>query len=112
MFLTNAWSAGYIPPAQGARYQVAFGGASLANGLTNTLTFTNGLFKVDPGQTNNLGLTNSLATGVLDGSFTFPSARNAHLFYGAFVSPALGGSGYFLDTNSQTGWFVITGIDP
>jgi cyclophilin family peptidyl-prolyl cis-trans isomerase len=112
VFLTNAWSAGYVPPTPGARYQIAFGGASLANGLTNTLTFTNGLFTVDRGQTNNLGLTSSLATGVLDGSFTFPSAKNTHLFYGAFVSPALGGSGYFLDTNSQTGWFVITGIGP
>jgi hypothetical protein len=28
--------------------------------------------------------------------------------YGAFTSPTQGGGGFFLDTNSQTGWFEIT----
>jgi hypothetical protein len=109
---TNSYSAGYVPPAEGS-YQIVFGGASLANGLANTLKAgTNGLFIVESGQANNLTLTNNPATGALSGSFYYPTARTAHNFYGAFVSPALGGSGYFLDTNSQTGWFVITRIAP
>jgi len=108
LFLTNAWSAGYIPPSPGS-YQIVFGGATLTNRLTNTLKAgTNGLFTVVSGQANNLTLTNK----PLSGSFSFPSARNTHSFYGAFVSPDQGGSGYFLDTNGQTGWFVITGIAP
>jgi hypothetical protein len=111
LFLTNSYSAPCIPPVKGTRYQIAFGGASLTNGLTNTLTVgANGLFTVDAGQTNKLALTFTPKSGVLTGSFTYPSAKSAHNLYGAFVSPSLGGSGYFLDTNSQTGWFEITGI--
>ncbi|MGD0412730.1 MAG: hypothetical protein ABSC18_13630, partial [Verrucomicrobiota bacterium] len=109
---TNSYAAGYVRPAEGS-YQIEFGGASLTNGLANTLKAgTNGLFIVEPGQANNLTLTNNAASGAVSGSFSFPTAKTAHNFYGAFVSPALGGSGYFLDTNSQTGWFVITRIAP
>ena len=64
------------------------------------------------GELNGGTLTNNLASGLLSGSFTFPSGAGARNFYGAFVSPAQGGSGYFLDTNSQTGWLVITGLAP
>jgi peptidyl-prolyl cis-trans isomerase A (cyclophilin A) len=113
----NASSDGYIPPANGTRYQIAFSGATLTNGLTNTLTVTNGIFAVDPDQTTNLNLeltftTSGSKTGAVSGSFSYPSSKSDHKFYGAFASPALGGSGYFLDTNSQTGWFEITLLHP
>ena len=52
--------------------------------------------------------TNGTGAGALKGSFLYPTAKVTHNFYGAFISPALGGFGYFLDTNSQTGWFQIT----
>jgi hypothetical protein len=61
----------------------------------------------NPGQTNQLKLTFTPKTGVLSGSFVYPTVKVTHNFYGAFISPALGGSGYFLDTNSQTGFFQI-----
>ena len=110
LFPANSWSAGYIPPAQGTHYQISFGGGSLPNGLTNTLTAgANGLLTVDAVQPMDLALTltNNLASGLLSGSFTSPSGASARNFYGAFVSPAQGGSGYFLDTNTQTGFFKI-----
>jgi hypothetical protein len=108
LFLTNSSSDGCVPPAAGTHYQIAFGGASLTNGLTNHLTVAaNGLFTVDASQTNKLALTFTPKSGVLTGSFSYPSGLVTHSFYGAFVSPSLGGSGYFLDTNSQTGFFEI-----
>ena len=65
------------------------------------------MFHVDPGQTNGLALAFIPKSGVLTGHFSYPSIKVTHNFYGAFISPALGGSGYFLDTNSETGWFEI-----
>ena len=109
VFLTNSWSVGYFPPANRTHYQIAFGGASLPNGLTNTLTVgTTGQFTVDTGQTNNLALTLNTKSGVLTGSFSYPSGKITHNLYGAFANPSQGGAGYFLDTNSETGWFEIT----
>ena len=109
VFLTNSSSASFIPPANGTHYQIAFGGASLTNGLTNTLTVaTTGQFTVDAGQTNKLALTLNLKSGVLTGSFSYPTAKITHNLYGAFANPSQGGSGYFLDTNSETGWIEIT----
>ena len=93
----------------GSQYQMALGGASLAIGLTNTLTFgSNGLFTVNPGPADKLALKLSTNSVLLTGSFSPPSGTNTNSLYGAFISPALGGSGYFLDTNSQTGWFQIS----
>ena len=78
-------------------------------GLKITLTVgTNGQFAVDAGQTNRLALALNAKSGVLTGSFFYPSGKSAHNLYGAFASPSLGGAGYFLDTNSETGWFEIT----
>jgi cyclophilin family peptidyl-prolyl cis-trans isomerase len=115
---TNAFSATCIPPTNGTRCQIVFGGATLANQLTqltNTLTVTNGVLTVDANQTTNLNLKLTFTspgakTGPLSGSFSYPSSKSSHKFYGAFINPAQGGSGYFLDTNSQTGWFEITEI--
>jgi hypothetical protein len=110
LVLTNSYSAGYIPPARGTSYQIVFGGATLTNGLTNLLTAgSNGWFTVDADQALNLALTlTNLGSGVLSGSFSYPSGRTARSYYGVFGNPAQGGSGYFLDTNSQTGWLKIT----
>jgi cyclophilin family peptidyl-prolyl cis-trans isomerase len=114
LFVTNSSSFGYVPPVPGTHYQITFGGASFTNGLTNTLIVsTKGQFTNDFGLDNTNQLTLSLTTngpgiGALSGSFLYPTAKVTHNFYGGFISPALGGSGYFLDTNSQTGWFQIT----
>jgi hypothetical protein len=113
LWLTNSYSFGCIPPVAGTHYQIAFGGATLTNRLTNTLTVgTNGQFTVDASQTNQLTLMFIPKSGVLTGSFSYPSSKSNHALSGAFISPALGGSGYFLDTNnSETGFFEI-GIVP
>jgi len=114
--LADAFSANCIPPVSQTRYRIVFSGAALPNPLTNTLTVAaNGLLTVDANQNPNLNLklafiTPGAKTGALSGSFTDPSSKSAHKFYGAFTSPAQGGSGYFLDTDSQTGWFEITEI--
>jgi hypothetical protein len=110
MLITNASSALFVPPVKGNQYRIAFGGASLTNGFTNIVTFTtNGLFTNLPGgQAPKLLITLNSKTGVLTGSFTPPSGLGTNKLYGAFTSPTVGGSGYFLDTNSQTGFFEIT----
>lgn len=108
LFVTNSSSYGYVPPVPGTQYQIAFGGASFTTGLINKFTVAaNGTFTANSGQTNQLKLTFTPKTGVLSGSFVYPTVKVTHNFYGGFISPALGGSGYFLDTNSQTGFFQI-----
>lgn len=97
----------------GTHYQIVFGGASFTNELTNTLTVSaKGQFTNNSGlpNTNKLTLnltTNGTTSGALSGSFSYPSGKVTHNFYGGFISPDGGGSGYFLDTNSQTGFFQI-----
>jgi hypothetical protein len=66
------------------------------------------VFTINSGQTNKLTFTFTRATGALNGSFSYPSGKSVHNFSGAFISPSQGGLGYFLDTNSQTGWFQIS----
>lgn len=113
LFYNNSYSSSYIPPVPGTHYQIAFGGSSLTNGLTNTLVISpKGLFTVptDAINTNQLTLTlttNGLNTGALIGSFTYPTSKITHALRGAFISPAQGGFGFFTDTDSQTGWFEI-----
>jgi cyclophilin family peptidyl-prolyl cis-trans isomerase len=115
LFLTNSYSSTFLPPVAGTHYQIVFGGASFTNELTNTLTVSaKGQFTNNSGlpNTNKLTLTlttNGTTSGALSGSFSYPSGKVTHNFYGGFISPspALGGSGYFLDTNSQTGFFQI-----
>jgi cyclophilin family peptidyl-prolyl cis-trans isomerase len=112
-WFTNAFSTPCVPPVAGTHYQIAFGGASLTNGITNTLTVgTSGLFTVDADQTNHLVLTLTRKSGVLTGSFSYPRGTVVHNLYGAFANPTQGGSGYFLDTNKETGFFEITPIAP
>jgi cyclophilin family peptidyl-prolyl cis-trans isomerase/lysophospholipase L1-like esterase len=112
MLITNASSASFVPPVKGSQYQIAFGGASLTNGFTNTLAFTtSGVFTNLPGgQAPKLLVTLNSKSGALTGSFTPPSGKGTNKIYGAFTSPTVGGSGYFLDTNSQTGFFEINEI--
>ena len=118
LYLTNSYSSPWLPPAAGTHYQIVFGGASFTNGLTNTLTVSaRGQFTNDSGlpNTNKMTLTlttNGPTTGVLSGSFSYPTGPIVHSFHGAFISPSLGGSGYFLDTNSETGYFEIQPIMP
>jgi hypothetical protein len=113
LVLTNSFSSAWLLPAAGTHYQIVFGGASLTNALTNTLSVSaRGQFINDSGlpNTNKLTLTlttNGPTTGALSGSFSYPTGRIVHSVYGAFISPSLGGSGYFLDTNSQTGFFQM-----
>jgi hypothetical protein len=110
---TNASSALYVPPVARTHYQIVFGGASLTNEITNTLTVgTNGQFTVDAGPTNHLTLTLTRNNGTLTGSFSYPRGTVIHALSGAFASPTQGGSGYFLDTNSETGFFEITPFVP
>ena len=116
LFFSNTDSSLYMPPVKGTEYQIAFGGANLTNVLTTLLVVTNtGQFVALAGQTTKLTLTlttTGASTGALSGSFTYPSLKSTHTISGAFISPSQGGFGYFLDTNSETGWFQIQVVGP
>ncbi len=48
-----------------------------------------------------------LSTGVLKGSVVNPSTGKTLDFSGVFLSPSLGGGGFTLDADAQTGYFDI-----
>jgi hypothetical protein len=104
---TNSATAAFVEPVPDTHYQIVFGGATLSGPQTNFLTVSSAdSFTADAGQSS-LQVTLTPSTGAISGQFT--AANNAiKKITGVFLSPALGGSGYFLDTDGQSGYFELT----
>jgi cyclophilin family peptidyl-prolyl cis-trans isomerase len=98
----------YSPPVSGTQYLMTIGGGTLTTTLTNMLT-VNAARQFVPASPNadNLHISAAAGTGVLSGQFVNPATGKTILFKGAFASPGVGGSGYTLDSNGQTGYIQI-----
>jgi len=99
----------YIQPTPGAQYQIVFGGGTLTSLVTNVFSFNAAGTMVPIGKANNLK-GKVLTTGVVNGSMVNPVDNKTLNFDGIIFSPAEGGSGFTLDTGSQTGYFDITPV--
>lgn len=97
----------YVAPAEGAQYQIVFGGGSLGSTLvTNLLTVKSGKFS--PGSdADKLAIALS-ATGVVSGHFVNSVDSKVLSFKGAFTAASQGGAGFTLDDDGQTGYFSIS----
>ena len=105
---TNVNSTGthYTPPAEGS-YSIVFQGGTMSEPVTNDLamTRTNGQFKpVNP--TDKLAISLS-ANGVLTGHFVGANDNKPLQFKGAFLGQSQGGSGFILEDDGQTGYFLL-----
>jgi cyclophilin family peptidyl-prolyl cis-trans isomerase len=99
-------TAAYVEPVAGKHYQITFSGATLSGTQTNTLTVSSAhLFTADAGQSN-LKVTLTPATGAITGQF-MTTNNVIKKITGVFLNPTSGGSGYFLDTNGQSGYFEL-----
>jgi hypothetical protein len=85
--------------------------------MTNLLSVTPAGLLAPVGTTNTVGVMDKLAitsfgktSGALAGQFVNPATGKTIFFKGAFASPDEGGSGYFLDTDNQSGWFQISPV--
>ena len=96
----------YVPPAAG-QYTIIFQGGTIVVPVTNTLTVSRAGGQFSPGQTEDK-LAISLSTaGVLTGHFFDTNGNSTLQFKGAFFGQSLGGSGYILENNGQTGYFEL-----
>jgi cyclophilin family peptidyl-prolyl cis-trans isomerase len=98
----------YSPPSPGSQYEITFGGGTVVGSLTNNLTVSAARqFIPAPNSTDKLTITLAATTGVLSGHFFNPATGKTLSFKGAFASPSVGGSGYTLDSDGQTGYLQI-----
>jgi hypothetical protein len=114
---TNSETSPFVPPTPLSVWQITFGGGTLASPMTNLLSVTPAGLLAPVGTTNTAGVTDKLAitsfgktSGALAGQFVNPATGKTIFFKGAFASPDEGGSGYFLDTDNQSGWFQISPV--
>jgi hypothetical protein len=102
----TSFGAEFVPPAPGTNYQMVIGGGSVTTPVINKFTFKNGQM-VPASATNKL--TGSITSkGVLKGSIVNPFNGQVLKFDGLFISPSEGGSGFTLDTGTNTGYFNVT----
>jgi cyclophilin family peptidyl-prolyl cis-trans isomerase len=103
----------HVLPKAGTNYQIVLGGGTLTSLVTNVFSFSSA-GAIVPTNGAPKGLTGAvLSTGVLSkGSILNPINNQALKFSGAFISPAQGGSGFTLDTGTNTGFFEINLAPP
>jgi cyclophilin family peptidyl-prolyl cis-trans isomerase len=110
VYNTNVVAAGtnFLRPSSAVAYSIVFGGGSLTNSLTNSLSVNAaGQFVVPkPAPSDHLSISLS-STGLVTGHFLNPVTRKTQQFEGAFMDTAEGGWGFFLDVNSEIGYFLI-----
>jgi hypothetical protein len=110
---TNVVSTGtnYVPPAAG-NYSIVFQEGTNNASMTNDLTVANAHGQFKPGiATDKLAVFLS-ASGVLTGHFVTNEDSKPLQFKGGFFGQSEGGSGFILDGDEQTGYFLLEPVEP